>query len=66
MAGNPISGHTNANLGVTSPTTNVDGLNDGDHILSPTLTNIVEGIHGNGIIMYHDTALDACMSLLAV
>ena len=58
MTGNPISGHTNHNLTV-STATNVDGLGDGDHILSPTLTNIVEGIHGNGIIMYHDTALDA-------
>jgi len=56
MAGNPISGHTNHNLTV-STATNVDGLGDGDHILSPTLTNMVEGIHGNGIIMYDDTAV---------
>ena len=56
MAGNPISGHTNHNLTV-STATNVDGLGDGDHILSPTLTNMVEGIHGNGIIMYDDTSV---------
>ena len=56
MAGNPISGHTNHNLTVTTAT-NVDGLGDGDHILSPTLTNMVEGIHGNGIIMYDDTSV---------
>ena len=58
MAGNPISGHTNANISVTTAA-NEDGLFDGSHIISPTLTNMVEGIHGNGIIMYHDTALDA-------
>ena len=63
-AGNPISGHTNKNLTITSAglsagVTNEDGLFDGSHIISPTLTNMVEGIHGNGIIMYHDTALDA-------
>ena len=56
MTGNPISGHTNHNLTV-STATNVDGLGDGDHILSPTLTNMVEGIHGNGIIMYDDTSV---------
>ena len=55
MAGNPISGHTNHNLTVATAT-NVDGLGDGDHILSPTLTNMVEGIHGNGVIMYDDTS----------
>jgi hypothetical protein len=57
MAGNPISGHTNKNLAVTLPATNEDGLGDGDHILSPTLTNMVEGVHGNGIIMNHDTSV---------
>ena len=54
--GNPVSGHTNHNLTVATAT-NVDGLGDGDHILSPTLTNMVEGIHGNGIIMYDDTSV---------
>lgn len=53
--GNPVSGHTNHNLTVATAT-NVDGLGDGDHILSPTLTNMVEGIHGNGVIMYDDTS----------
>ena len=53
--GNPTSGHTNHNLTVATAT-NVDGLGDGDHILSPTLTNMVEGIHGNGVIMYDDTS----------
>ena len=47
MADNPISGHTAG--------TN-DGLRDGDHILSPSLTNIYEGLHGNGILSAHDTA----------
>jgi hypothetical protein len=44
---NPISGHTDG--------TN-DGLKDGDHILSPSLTNLYEGVHGNGILLPHDTA----------
>jgi len=44
---NPISGHTDG--------TN-DGLTDGDHILSPSLTNLYEGVHGNGILLPHDTA----------
>ena len=46
-ANNPLSGHTDgAN----------DGLTDGDHILSPSLTNLYEGVHGNGILLPHDTA----------
>ena len=44
---NPLSGHTDG--------TN-DGLKDGDHILSPSLTNLYEGVHGNGILLPHDTA----------
>ena len=47
MAQNPLSGHTAG--------TN-DGLRDGDHILSPSLTNIYEGLHSNGILNPHDTA----------
>jgi len=54
--GNPVSGHTNKNLTVTTAT-NADGLTDGEHIISPTLTNMIEGIHGNGIIMYDDTSV---------
>ena len=47
MGQNPISGHTaGAN----------DGLRDGDHIISPSLTNIYEGLHGNGILNPYDTA----------
>jgi hypothetical protein len=46
---NPLSGHTDgAN----------DGLTDGSHILSPSLTNLYEGVHGNGILLPHDTAYD--------
>ena len=51
MAQNPTSGHTAA--GITSAQ---DGLRDGDHILSPSLTNIYEGLHGNGILLANDTA----------
>ena len=43
MVENVKSGHTTA-------------LTDGDYILSPSLTNLYEGIHGNGILMYEDTA----------
>jgi hypothetical protein len=43
MVENVVSGHTGT-------------LTDGDYILSPSLTNIFEGIHGNGILMYEDTA----------
>lgn len=46
---NPLSGHTDG--------TN-DGLTDGSHILSPSLTNLYEGVHGNGILLPHDTAYD--------
>jgi len=49
--GNPLSGHTAANLTGAS-----DGLRDGDHMISPSLSNIYEGIHGNGILLYEDTA----------
>jgi hypothetical protein len=56
MTGNPLSGHTKANLTLTGTATAVDGLTDGDHILSPTMTNYLEGIHGNGILLEEDTA----------
>ena len=46
---NPLSGHTDG--------TN-DGLTDGSHILSPSLTNLYEAAHGNGILLPHDTAYD--------
>ena len=44
---NPLSDHTDG--------TN-DGLTDGSHILSPSVTNLYEGVHGNGILLPHDTA----------
>jgi len=43
MGENAKSGHTQA-------------LTDGDYILSPSITNLFEGVHGNGILMYEDTA----------
>jgi len=48
---NPNSGHTAGNI-----TLGVDGLRDGDVITSPSLTNLIEGTHGNGIIRLQDTA----------
>ena len=51
MAQNPLSGHTSA--GITDAQ---DGLRDGDHILSPSLTNLYEGVHGNGILLSNDTS----------
>ena len=50
---NPNSGHTAA-----GNTLGVDGLRDGDVITSPTFTNLVEGVHGNGIIRLQDTAYE--------
>ena len=51
MTGNPLSGHTSA--GITDAQ---DGLRDGDHILSPSLTNLYEGVHGNGVLLSNDTS----------
>ena len=61
MTGNPLSGHTKANMTLTTHTslatpTAEDGLFDGEHIISPTLTNLYEGVHGNGILLEEDTA----------
>jgi len=50
---NPNSGHTAA-----GNTLGVDGLRDGDVITSPTYTNLVEGVHGNGIIRLQDTSYE--------
>ena len=47
---NPNAGHTYAQL-----TWGVDGLRDGDVITSPTFTNLVHGVHGDGIIRLQDT-----------
>ena len=59
MTGNPISGHTNHNMTLSGTAQPVDGLTDGDHITSATLTNLLEGVHGNGIILEEDTAKGA-------
>ena len=56
MAGNPLSGHTNANMSLSGSASAVDKLIDGSHILSPSITNLYEGVHGNGIILLQDTA----------
>ena len=51
--GNPLSGHTAANYNTAHSAgagRAVDGLRDGDQILSASLTNILEGINGNGIM----------------
>jgi len=46
---NPLSGHTaGAN----------DSLKDGSHIVSPSLTNLYEGVRGNGIILLQDAISD--------
>jgi len=49
--GNPISGHTNANTAGPSG----DGLADGNHVVSASLTNLYEGVLGNGILMSAST-----------
>jgi hypothetical protein len=56
MAGNPLSGHTNANMSLSGSASAVDKLIDGSHILSPSITNLYEGVHGNGILLLQDTA----------
>lgn len=58
MTGNQLSGHTKANVGTLTGgvASAVDGLIDGSHILSPSLTNTYEGVHGNGILLLEDTA----------
>jgi|10_taG_2_1085330.scaffolds.fasta_scaffold02082_2 hypothetical protein len=44
MGDNAKSGHTT-------------GLTDGDYILSPSFTNLYEGLHGNGILALEDGAV---------
>ena len=58
MTGNPLSGHTAANhaSAMTGSGVFTDSLEDGEHITSPSLTNMLEGVHGNGIILEEDTA----------
>jgi len=49
---NPTAGHTSASgMGA-----NAQGLRDGDGLTSPSLTNIYEAIHGNGIMRLGDGA----------
>ena len=58
--GNPLSGHTSANYNSAHSAGSgaaVDGLRDGDQILSASFTNILEGIHGNGILMLEGGAV---------
>lgn len=50
---NPKAGHTSA----TGYGSNAQGLRDGDGLTSPSLTNVYEGIHGNGIIRLEDGAV---------
>tara|TARA_R110000824_G_scaffold18533_7_gene73281 strand:+ start:1178 stop:2350 length:1173 start_codon:yes stop_codon:yes gene_type:complete len=52
---NPIAGHTRAE----AKANNEDGLRDGDVIMSPSLTNPYEGLHGNGILRQEDGAYGA-------
>ena len=57
MTGNPLSGHTAANeTSMSGSGVFTDSLEDGEHITSPSLTNMLEGVHGNGIILEEDTA----------
>ena len=42
---NPKAGHMSA----SGMSTDAQGLRDGDGLTSPSLTNIYEGLHGNGI-----------------
>ena len=51
MATDNIAGHTAA-----QNTLGEDGLRDGDSLSPSTLTNALQGIHGNGIIRYQDGA----------
>ena len=51
MATDNIAGHTAA-----QNTLGEDGLRDGDSLSPTTLTNALQGIHGNGILRYQDGA----------
>ena len=56
---NPLSGHTAAQL-----TGAADGLRDGDVITSPSITNALEGIHGNGILRLHDSTYGSTRNIV--
>lgn len=49
---NPKAGHTSA----AGMSTDSQGLRDGDGLTSPSLTNLYEGLHGNGIMRLGDGA----------
>ncbi len=49
---NPLAGHTSA----AGRGANAQGLRDGDGLTSPSLTNIYEALHGNGIMRLGDGA----------
>ena len=49
LSGHTAAGHTLGN----------DGLRDGDSLSSPTLTNMLQGLKGNGILRMQDTAMTA-------
>ena len=49
---NPTAGHTSA----TGMGSDAQGLRDGDGLTSPSLTNLYEGLHGNGIMRLGDGA----------
>ena len=49
LSGHTAAGHTLGN----------DGLRDGDSLSSPTLTNMLQGLKGNGILRMQDTVMSA-------
>lgn len=51
MATDNIAGHTAA-----QNTLGEDGLRDGDSLSPTTLTNIIQGVQGNGVLRYQDGA----------
>jgi len=54
MVSDNLAGHTAA-----QNTLGEDGLRDGDALSPATLTNLLQGVHGNGIIRYQDGAYDS-------
>ena len=54
MTKDALSGHTAA-----QNTLGADGLRDGDAMSSATLTNTLQGIHGNGLLRLEDNAFAA-------
>ena len=52
MAKDNLSGHTSAQNSLGQ-----DGLRDGDSLSPSTLTNLLQGIQGNGILRLHKMVL---------